>query len=48
MDHLFALGPSVLVPLLTATWLAAAAAAALAVGRAIRVADRRSAGPAER
>ena len=46
MDDLLSLGPALLVPMLTAAWLAAGTLAALFVGRAVRLADLRSARPA--
>lgn len=45
MDDLLSLGPALLLPVLTAAWLAAGALVALFVGRAVRVADRRSTPP---
>lgn len=46
MDDLLSLGPALLVAVLTGGWLAAAALVAVFVGRAVRLADRRSVRPA--
>ncbi|WP_297343733.1 hypothetical protein [Amnibacterium sp.] len=48
MHHLLALGPAVLVPACGLLWLGGAGAVAMAVGRTIRLADRRSTRPASR
>jgi hypothetical protein len=45
MDDLLALGPAVLIPLLALAWLGAAATAGVTVGRAVHLADLRSAPP---
>jgi hypothetical protein len=45
MDDLLSLGPALLVPVLTGAWLGAAALVAVFVGRAVRLADRRSIPP---
>jgi hypothetical protein len=48
MDDLLSLGPALVVPVLTGAWLAAAALVAVFVGRAVRLADRRSTRPASK
>lgn len=43
MDDVLALGPAVLVPVIGLLWIGGAATLAVVVGRAIRLADHRSA-----
>jgi hypothetical protein len=45
MDDVLSLGPALLVPVITGAWLTAGALVALFVGRAVRLADRRSVRP---